>query len=163
MITRRALGAHLGLETTAVGELFRRGIVSPEMTMAAARWAYLAHLREQAAGRRAQTEGAEVFDLVAERARLAAVQADGQQLKNAQMTGELIEVKAAFDMFARSVAAMKEKLRGVPNYSMIRVPGMTKEMARGLLGLIDEALEELASGWNPPEAARRHRKRRGTV
>lgn len=67
--------------------------------------AYTAHLREVAAARGGE---AQILDLTAERARLAKEQADGQELKNATLRGELVpaaEVEREWSDILRKVRA----------------------------------------------------------
>jgi len=160
-MTRRDVAEHLDLETTAAGNLFRSGLLLAGMTLDAARVAYIRHLREQAAGRRAQIEGDEVFDLVAERARLAAKQADHQELKNAEATGALMRRDEVKNTWARMALGWKEKIRSVPLVAMSRIPGFTKPMARELADLIDATLVELADGTPARRVARKHRAGKG--
>ena len=149
-MTRRALGGHLGLEQTAVGDLYRKGVVTAEMTLAQARLAYLAHLREQAAGRRGEAADGQVLDLVAERARLAAAQADGQLHRNALAVRQSIPVDEVKWAWANMTMNFKEKVRAVHVVAMTRVPNFTAEQARALKVLTDEACVELADGVPKP-------------
>jgi phage terminase Nu1 subunit (DNA packaging protein) len=145
--SRRELADHLDLELTSIGNLLARGLISLDMTLDEARVAYIRDLREKAAGRRAHaTEGGEVLDLAAERARLARAQSEGAELKNAELRGELVAASDVFDRWANLALSWKNRVRGIPAAATVHIPGFTKAMARKLAGLIDETLTELANG-----------------
>lgn len=66
---------------------------------------YSAHMREVSAGRGGETQ---ILDLTEQRARLAKEQADGQEIKNAQLRGELVsavEVARQWEDMIRTAAA----------------------------------------------------------
>ena len=163
MTTRREVAEHLDLETTAAGNLFRSRVLSAGMTLDTARVSYIRHLREQAAGRRAQIEDAEVYDLVAERARLAKMQADAQELRNGELRGELMQRADVKQRWASMALSWRERIRSVPVIALSRIPGISKSMARELAELIDATLVELADGTPARRVVRKHRARNASA
>jgi phage terminase Nu1 subunit (DNA packaging protein) len=123
---------------------------------AAAVAAYTAHLREVAAGRAAEVRdpnGCEVLDLATERARLAKAQREHVELRMARERGELVDAEAVRLGYAAMVRGAVSRLRGVPSRARGRLPSLTVEGIEELERLIDEALEEVASGAGAEETA----------
>ncbi len=89
------------------------------------------------------------LSLEAERARLAKEQADHQELKNAELRGELLGRDEVETTWARMVLAAKERLRSIPATARVRIAGFTQQQAIKLLELIDQALSELADDGLP--------------
>lgn len=113
MATQRDIADHLGITQPAVAAMVRAGTLPAaargEHDLDAARLAYCAHLREQAAGRAGKPGAA--LDLATERARLAAAQADAQERKNARDRGDMVsfaEVDAVMtDMVTMTMSRME--------------------------------------------------------
>ncbi len=129
--------------------------------------AYIAHLREQAAGRAASdADGASNLspDLVRERALLARVQREGHAMKNAVFRGELLSAEDAQAAIDAVIAASKAKLLGLPTRLAPSIVGLgdlvtaRKVLADG----IHEAIDELAdAAVVTATAAERARQRLG--
>lgn len=148
MVSQRVVADHLDLSSTAVHNLVRRGVIPrgegrAGLDLDACRVAYLRHLREQAAGRMGASED---LDLAAERARLAAAQADAQEMKNSLTRGNLLpadEVQAGIEMM---IARCRAKLLGLPARLAPEVVGLERlaEVVARIDDAVREALEELA-------------------
>ena len=93
MATQAEVGAHLGVTQSTVAELLRRKIIPRgtgrgSLDIDSCRLAYVAHLRQVAAGRLGDGDGE--LDLVAERARLAKEQADRLAMQNDLARGKVV-------------------------------------------------------------------------
>lgn len=104
---------------------------------------YCAHLREIAAGRGASGGG---LDLVAERARLAAAQADKTELDLAVKRGQLVNAETLGRHYVGLITAARNRLRGVPSKAKGNIPDLDVRDIEILEDLIDTALTELADG-----------------
>lgn len=137
----------LELSERQVYELAKRGTIPRaergRYDLIACVRAYVRHLREVAAGR-ASDDGRS--DIVAERARLAAAQADQYELKNAQLRGDLVP---ADDIESASVAihsAVQRRLLAVPRNAapLVAVENDARACENIIREHIEEALEEIA-------------------
>lgn len=79
-LTQDSFGLHVGITQSIVSDLVARRVIDLTEGLEASTLKYIAHLREQAAGRAAAGD----LDLAAERARLAAEQADRLAMVNAE-------------------------------------------------------------------------------
>ena len=111
------LAAHLGLSVTRVSQLKSAGVLPDaprgRHDLDACRTAYLTHLREVAAGRMAKDGGG--FDLVTERARLAAAQAEKVERQNAVEKGDLIPAAEFHQMMTSAFVRVRAKLLALPS------------------------------------------------
>lgn len=105
--------------------------------------------------------GGDVLVLEDERARLAAAQADGQLMRNAEASRAMIPRNEVLQHWAGLVLNAREQLRNIPANALVRVPGFTRAMAKPLADLIDAALTELADGRRGVPPTRTVRKHRG--
>jgi len=112
--------------------------------LTACRGAYLAHLREVAAGRGSK-DGA--VDLVAERARLTKAQAEKVERENAVANGEFIRVAVFHLMVTSAFSRVRSKLLAVPSKLAPYLVGIeTSAKAQGIVKTeIYAALNELAA------------------
>lgn len=152
MATQAEVADHLFMSQQAVSALVQKRILpSPSergsLDLAACREAYVRHLREVAAGR-ASAESGESLNLVQERARLAAEQADGYAMKNALLRGELIQAGDVERVFGMLVSSARARFLSLPHKAAPLVVGkVTPAEAQGVLtGLVHEALSALAAG-----------------
>lgn len=150
----RQLGALLGCSDRTIRELRERGVISTGTTRgrfpaAAAVRAIVSHYREVAAGRR--NKAGQGFDLVTERARLAAAQADRAELELAHRRGELVDGKAIRLAYVGMVTAARNRLRAIPTKAKTIIPTLAVADVETLETLIDEALTELAEGKEADE------------
>jgi phage terminase Nu1 subunit (DNA packaging protein) len=162
MPSQAEVATHLDMQPRQVRELRDRNIIPDprEADLESIRVAYIRHLREQAAGRRGEGP-----DSIADaRTRLAQARTRGEELKNAQLEGRLIEAGRVAATWSELVTTARNRLRALPRRAVTLIPGFTNAMARRLLGLIDEVLDELARGGQETEpesggasARRRHR------
>lgn len=148
MATQSEVAAHLDMSPQNLRDLIGRGVIpgatgKGNLDTDKCRVGYIRYLREVAAGRKSE---AETFDLVAERARLAKEQADAQEMKNAQLRGELLvrgEVTAAVQgAFAR----VRAKLLSLPSKVAPLLIGMDSiaDVTEHLRVGVYEALGELS-------------------
>jgi phage terminase Nu1 subunit (DNA packaging protein) len=105
----------------------------------------------------APSDNGEVLDLAAERARLARMQADGQSMRNEELSGALLRREEVKAIWARMALSWKEKIRSVPLVALTCIPGFTKGQARILGELIDATLVEIADGTPARRSVRKHR------
>ncbi len=115
MATQAEVGAHLDLSDRTIRELLDRGVLPNArrgaLDLDACRLAYIAHLREVAAGRALGPSG---DDLTAERARLAREQADHFALKNAAMRLELLPRADITRAVAAAFGHVRDRLVQLP-------------------------------------------------
>ena len=138
------VATHLDLTDRSVRELQKRGVL-PEaargaLDLDACRIAYLRHLRERAAGRTGSGND-EKHSLVAERARLAAEQADAAAMKNAMSRGEMVPVSAV----TRSVIGVIELTRS----RLVKVPAIVAKsdakLRERIATALTDAMEDLSA------------------
>lgn len=105
--------------------------------------AYIRHLREIAAGR---TSSDGRVDIVAQRARLAAEQADHQAMKNAQLRGDLVPGDEIEDASVAVHSAVQQRLLAVPRNAapLVAVENDARACEAIIREQIEEALEEIA-------------------
>lgn len=152
MATQAEVAVHLDLSQQAVSALIQRGILPGAagkrgLDLEACRLAYIRHLREVAAGR-ASAESGEGLDLVQERARLAAEQADATAMKNAVTRAELVPAGDVERVFGALVTSARERFLSLPHKAAPLVIGKATpaEAQAVLTDLVHEALSILASG-----------------
>lgn len=147
LLTVEQMAALLGLQKRAVYDLAAVGTIprrergryhAGEVVLA-----YTTHMREVAAGR---TDKSGKVDLAAERARLARMQADAQEIKNAVLRGELVpadEIEAAsiavHSAVQRRLLALPRKL--APLVAVENEPRACEEIIREH---VVEALQKIA-------------------
>lgn len=138
----------LGITAQAVSDLAKRGVLPKvkrdQWDLKAVVAAYATHMREVAAGRKA--EAVEALDLVQERAQLARSQREHQEMRNAELAGRLLPReqvdRAVTDAFAR----VRTHLLRLPGKAASRARDFTGPAAvRTILdGMVRDALDELA-------------------
>ena len=107
---------------------------------------YIRHLRERAAGRASAAAAADGLDLVQERARLAAAQADAQEMRNRLMAGETLMASEVERVLGAVVDATCARLLALPSRAAPSLVGITSVsvMQARLTEFIHEALAELS-------------------
>lgn len=120
MATQAEVARHLGISQPAVTKLVQAGVFTQSgrgaLDLDRCRVAYLSRLREEAAGRAAAADpDGEDFDLVAERARLAAAQADRIEMQNEETRGALVRVEHVTSVFGKHVSTMRTRLLALPS------------------------------------------------
>ncbi len=136
-VTQKQFGELVGISQQAVSDLVMRGVLSDDG--AAGTWllAYCGHLREVAAGR----AGSGDLDLVEQRARLAAAQAEKVEMANAVTRGELTPTVALEQVLAGAASKIAGILDAIPGMVRRRVPSLTS-------GEIDMIAGEVAKARN---------------
>ena len=142
MATQREVAIHLGITQPAVAAMVRAGTLPAaargEHDLDAARLAYCAHLREQAAGRAGKSGAA--LDLATERARLAAAQADAQERKNARERGDTLSRAAVMNAIPALVALTVARVELVG----ARVAGRDLRLRRRIDDAVRDALRDVS-------------------
>ena len=171
MATQREVADHLGVSQPVVAKLVAAGVFLPTgarggLDLDACRRAYLSRLREEAAGRAAHggADGEpEELDLVAERARLAAAQADRIEMENHQTRGLVIPVEVASRMLGETLGKVRTRLLAIPSECALQAAAArTAPQAEAVIRrAVIDALTELSSGEKIVERAKAQRKRRG--
>lgn len=146
-ISTEDLAALLGVSAVTVTKLHRRKIIPRgskrgKWDPAACVPAYCEHLREAAAGRRAESG----LDLVQERARLARLQADKVSMEIARLDGTLVEAEQVRQRVVGMIAAAKNRLLALPTSLKSRIPTLTVSDIEVIERLITDALMELSNG-----------------
>ena len=143
------IAAHLGLSVTRVSQLMTADILPKaprgKHDLGACRTGYLEHLREVAAGRGSKDGSG--LDLVAERARLAAAQAEKCERENKIADGKFLEVATFHLMVTSAFRRVRSKLLALPSkMAPLMVGAKTPAEAHGILKTeIYAALNELAA------------------
>jgi len=90
--------------------------------------------------------GDDVLDYTQERARLAAAQANKQELEGKILSGELVRASDVVDDVGTCVTNAKARLLGIPSKAAAIGEGMTRaELEDTLTDMVNEALNELAA------------------
>lgn len=166
MATQRQIAEHLGVTQPTVAKLVGAGVFETRgrggLDLDACRRAYLARLREEAAGRAAYG-GAdceeEELDLVAERARLAAAQADRVEMENDVTRGRVVPSEDAIRIVTDALAKVRTRILAIPSecaaqFASARTPAAAEAVIRRV---VIDALTELST---PDEVVKRVRARR---
>ncbi len=147
MATANEVGDHLDLSGRKIRDLISRGILNqlPDKHLDTddCRRRYIRHLREMAAARGTDRDQS---DLTAERARLAAEQADCYALKNAAARGELIPASDVSRAVVAAFGHVRDRLTALPaRYAGQLATLGDAERVRALLDrVIGDTLAELS-------------------
>jgi phage terminase Nu1 subunit (DNA packaging protein) len=151
-----AVSAWIGASERTVRDLAGRGIIVRvglgRYSLRASVAGYIAHLREIAAGRGSAT-GPGALDLVSERARLAAAQADYQEMRNDQLEGSVVPVEEVARQIGEDYSRVRTRLLAIPSETAARVQrAKTAPEAEAIIReVLYEALEELSSSEDDGE------------
>jgi phage terminase Nu1 subunit (DNA packaging protein) len=104
-VTQETFASIVGISQPRVAQLIAEGVITDKQTLRAWIRTYCERLRETAAGR-----GQE---LTIERAKLARSQRVGQELKNAEVRGELAPIGLLTDVLGLAAAAVASRLNGL--------------------------------------------------
>jgi terminase small subunit / prophage DNA-packing protein len=110
---------------------------------------YLAHLRREKSGKRG---GGKVFESPGapnERSRLAAAQADAQELKNKIASGKLVEATAVEAEWSSIVIACRDAILAAPARIQASLPHLTAFDIATIDACLREALTRLGSDGAP--------------
>jgi phage terminase Nu1 subunit (DNA packaging protein) len=100
--------------------------------------AYCARLREQAAGR--YTEGP--LDLAQERAKLAAVQREGIEIKNAVLRGQYASIEMLSQVLATASQAVAERFDHLPGHLKKTCPHLSEADRDQVVAIVTQARNE---------------------
>lgn len=109
---------------------------------------YITHLREVAAGRMSE----DGYDLTAERARLSHHQANCEELKERQLTGELIPAEEVSAQWSDMILAMRAKVLALPG--KVANVAMAAETLREVEEFVTEELHEALNELNSEDTPR---------
>ncbi len=170
MATQRQVADHLGVSQPTVAKLVSAGVFLPTgarggLDLDACRRAYLGRLREEAAGRAAYggADGEpEELDLIAERARLAAAQADRIEMQNLETRGSVVLVEDAVRIMGEHLAKVRTRLLAIPaECALLFAAARTAPLAEAAIRrVVYDALTELSSGKQIAEQAKARRKKK---
>lgn len=145
MATVSEVAKHIGVSSKYVNDLINDGVIERQgrgqYDLDVCREAYIAKLREVAAGRAANGE----LDLGEERARLAKEQADAKEMENAVERGELVYIKDVSSTIEKQLSKVKTKLLGIPTKAApeAHACATVKEVQFLLEERVKEALNDL--------------------
>lgn len=145
--TQAEFGQLVDLSQQAVSDLLARGVLTTGAAAGVWLREYIGNLREVAAGRQSAGGG----DLVAERTRLAKVQADRIDLQNAITRRELVPAGVLVELvsgIAAQVGVIFEALPGkvrreVPDLPASALDAIARELAKGRNAVADMKIESL--------------------
>lgn len=131
-------GELIGATQQRVSALIDDGVLASGATLLEWLHAYVARLREQAAGR--YTDGP--LDLVQERAALAREQRAGLEIKNAVLRGEYASVALLSQVLATASQAVAERFDHLPGVLTKACPQMTDGERDQVVAVIAQARNE---------------------
>lgn len=138
----------IGVTRQAVSQLIADGVLSKSGDSRTWTVEYCEHLREIAAGRKA-VDGEE-FDLVRQRARLAARQSEKLEIELEQLRGKLITESSVAEFFNAMLHAVRAKLLALPSRHRSQFPQMPPRQVDALDNTVREILRELSVERFPP-------------
>lgn len=143
-VSAKALGEWLDVSDRTVRELAEKGIAvrtkRGRYDLKQSVINHMRHLREVSAGRGGEKQ---ILDLTAERARLAKEQADGQEMKNAQLRGDLLHVDDVVRNWQDIIRKATSAILAVPDRIAQR-HATTPELREALDREIRDTLNDLA-------------------
>ena len=154
IVSTDELAAEAGISPQVARELARRKIfirVAPgRFDREASMSGYLEHLRRPSTGKRG---GGAAFssagDAPNERSRLAAAQADAQELKNKIALGKLIDASAVESTWSTIVTLTRDAVRATPSRIAADLPHLTAFDVATIDRHLREALARLGSDGSP--------------
>lgn len=136
----------LGVSRRMIPDLASRGIIKPvkrgRYPLAESVTGYCGYLRGVASGRGGEDQ---VYELTAERARLAKEQADAHEMKNAISRGELVEADHVRRVWADTLRKVRAAILASPSRLRQRLPHLTAHDVEALDGELRRALSEAAT------------------
>ena len=140
--------ALVGVSTRTVSDLVKRGVISKVgagLPHPAALQAYVAHLREQAAGR----GGAAATEVASHRSELLRIQAERARFKLEQEREQWVEIADVEAHWGSALRTLRAGVLAIPTRVASRTPGVTREMAYEMDQEVREALTQLAKDGYP--------------
>ena len=143
-LTQQEFADHVGVDKSAISRMVRNGLIDLKEGIDEARLAYIARLREQAAGRLGADAGE--YDLTSERARLAHHQANKTALEEGVMSGDLIPSEEVIRAWGDMVTKCRSKMLALPGKLATKAMAATslREVEDFARAEIYNALAELA-------------------
>lgn len=144
-ITKTDLALVLGISKQALDNLEKRNVVRKigrgTYAFPKAAQDVFAHYREIAAGRASENED---VDLVTERALLAREQRRAQEIKNAALTGDLIEVSVVERTWATVLSSIRSRMLALPTDLAALMAHLTRHDIQTIDRALRDALSEAA-------------------
>lgn len=147
-VSGRDLEDFFGVSAETVSVLTKKGVIvrlaRGSYALRASTRAYVAHLREQAAGRAASDDEDGPPDLARERALLARAQREGQVMKNAILRGELLPIDDVEAVIGGVLDAVRARLLSLPSrlaadaVGLKSLPQAKSALSGGVHGILDE-------------------------
>lgn len=147
-VSAAELADFFGATTQTVRDLAGKGVVvrvgHGKYMLRASNRAYIAQLREQAAGRAASDDEDGPPDLARERALLARAQREGQVMKNAILRGELLPIDDVEAVIGGVLDAVRARLLSLPSrlaseaVGLKSLPQAKSALSGGVHGILDE-------------------------
>lgn len=153
-ITQARFAQIVGITQPAVSGLLAQGVLTVGDNVGNWLLSYCGHLREIAAGRTRQSDDS--IDLVSERARLAAAQADKIEMENNVKKGELAPVAVLEEVLVRAGGKIAAQLDTIPASLKRRIPSLTdsdigfvrREIAKARNAVANLNLEDVEADEN---------------
>lgn len=164
-ITQQEFADFVGITRQAVSKMCREGILDLSFGLETAVLVYCERLREQAAGRMGHSgEYDDVYDLTAERARLAHHQANKTELEEKVLREDLVPSDDVFELLETVISNARAKLLTLPvKVAQVAIHAKDlKEIESDVQVLIHEALEELSQSNGTSGNSRKGARRLGT-
>lgn len=153
IVTKTELARYLGVTAPALDQHIKAGrftMIGKGYALMQCIQAYCEHLRGAASGR----GGAEhVASLTEERARLASAQAEMQEMKNAALRGETVQVSAVEAEWDGVLRLVRSRLLSVPSRVRARLGHIGQMEAAVIDREIRDALTELGEDIEPDASA----------
>lgn len=134
-ITQAEFGELVGISQPAVSQLITAGVFVEGATALLWLRAYVARLREQAAGRSQA--------LATERAALARSQREGQEIKNATARKEFAPIAVLGDVLGMAAAGVSDRMDALRGDLRRRCP----ELSESALSVIEAMLADARAEW----------------
>ena len=134
-ISQADFGALVGISQPAVSQLIATGVLAEGAPAVLWLQAYLARLREQAAGRSQA--------LATERAALARSQREGQEIKNAVARKEFAPIAVLAEVLGMASAGVSDRMDALRGDLRRRCP----ELSEAALSVVDEMLAGARAEW----------------
>jgi hypothetical protein len=143
-LTQAKFAQVMEISQPAVAKLVKKGVLQPPPELG--RWlvAYGKHMAKIASGRMPADPEAQ-FDLVGERARLAARQAERVELQNARERAELLPLDTVGDILGFHNSTIRSRTLGIPNALKAKHPELSTPIFLSLKQIVTDVLTELGN------------------
>jgi phage terminase Nu1 subunit (DNA packaging protein) len=148
-ITQEQFARIARMTQPAVAQLIQKGVLTRGGTLTQWIGEYIEHQRKIAA----QHASASGWDLIEERARLAARQSEKLEIEIAAKREELVPIEAVVSALQQRNGALRSKLLALPSRYKSMNQSLTPRQVDSLDNLVREILEELAHEQFPRDIA----------